>query len=190
VVRQRRCRPGRWRRNRRPCWLIRPWWEWGDGWPSRWAGSAMEGGRLRRGPHRGRRWRCRPHPRAWHTSRWRRSDRWRWWRWWRCAELKYQPGAVLRVAEHDRPAVMDENRGHSHAVDVDAAFAAIDRYPLPAVVMQHHGGCAVDADVRPAVGADGHVPADGKGVSVGSEPDNQGGSERFRRHSPPFRAVV
>jgi hypothetical protein len=45
---------------------------------------------------------------------------------------------VLWIAECDRPAVMDENRGHSHAVDVDAAFTAIDGYPLAAVVMHHH----------------------------------------------------
>jgi hypothetical protein len=83
---------------------------------------------------------------------------------------------------------MDENRGHSHAVDVDAAFAAIDGNPLPAVVMQDHvggrGGRAhtVDADIRPAVAANGHIPADGKGVSIGSEPDDHGGSECFRRH--------
>jgi hypothetical protein len=42
---------------------------------------------------------------------------------------------VLRVAEGDRPALMDENRGHAHAVDVHAALATVDGYPLPAVVM-------------------------------------------------------
>jgi hypothetical protein len=93
---------------------------------------------------------------------------------------------VLRIAERDRPAVMDENRGHSHTVDVDAAFAAIDGNPLPAVVMQDHKGGrarAVDADIGSAVAANGDIPADGKGVSIGSEPDDQGGSECFRGHS-------
>jgi hypothetical protein len=47
---------------------------------------------------------------------------------------------VLWIAEGDRPPVMDENRGHPHAVDVHAAFAAVDGYPLPAVVMNHHMG--------------------------------------------------
>jgi uncharacterized protein YbdZ (MbtH family) len=168
----------RWRRHdrQRRSWrwfrLIPSGWRWSGRRPSRSAGSAMcsDGWRRRRGPH----------------LRARRTPRWR--RWWG-AELKYQPGSVLRIAESDRPAVMDENRGHSHAVDVDAGFAAIDGYPLPAVVMHHHVGGrgghahAVDADIRSAIAADGHVPADGKGVSIGSKPDDQRGSERFRRHS-------
>jgi hypothetical protein len=96
---------------------------------------------------------------------------------------------MLRIAEGDSPAVMDEDRGHPHAVDVDAAFAAVDGNPLRAVVMHHHvggrggGARAVDADIGSAVAANGHVPADGKGVSIGSEPDDQGGSECFRGHS-------
>jgi hypothetical protein len=45
---------------------------------------------------------------------------------------------VVWIAEHDRPAVMDEHRRHPHPVDVHAAFTAVDGYPLPAVVMQHH----------------------------------------------------
>jgi hypothetical protein len=93
---------------------------------------------------------------------------------------------VLWIAEGDCPAVVDEDGGHSHAVDVDPAFGTIDGDPLPAVVVHHHMGGrvhAVDPDVGAAVAPDGHVPADGKGVSVVSEPDDQGGSERSRRHS-------
>jgi hypothetical protein len=52
--------------------------------------------------------------------------------------LEYQPGPVLRIAKSDRPTIVDEDRRHPHAVDVDAAFTAIDGYPLPAVVMHHH----------------------------------------------------
>jgi hypothetical protein len=106
---------------------------------------------------------------------------------------------MLGIAERDRLAVMDEDSGHSHAVDVDPAFAAINGDPLPAVVVHHHvgrrGGSAgaVDADVGSVVVADRHVSTDGKGVSIASEPDDQGGSECFRAHShhlprPSFRA--
>src|ERR1700719_2329953 len=105
--------------------------------------------------------RRRPPTRARRASwRWRRRDRW--WRW-RGAELKYQPGPALWIAESDRLAVMDEHRRHPHPVDVHAAFPAVDAYPLPAVVMQHHmggrGGSshAVDADIGSAVATDGHV---------------------------------
>ncbi len=194
-MRPRRCWPGRRGRSGRPFRMFRPGWGRSGGRPSRLAGSAMHNGGRRRGSHLGRRRRWRPHMRrpGWGPYfRARSTPGWPRWRWRRCAELKYQPSAVLRIAEGDRPAVMDENRGHSHAVDVDAAFAAIDGYPLPAVVMQHHAGRrgggarAVDTDIRPAVGADGHVPADGEGVFLGPEPDDQSGSECFRRHSRPL----
>lgn len=93
---------------------------------------------------------------------------------------------MLWIAEGDRPAVVDEDCRHSHAVDVDPAFAAIDSNPLPTVVMHHDvggSGRPVDPDIGRAVAADGHVPADGEGESLVSEPDDQRGSECFRRHS-------
>jgi hypothetical protein len=106
----------------------------------------------------------------------------------RGTDLKDQPGAVLRMANRDGLAVMDEDRGHPCAVDVDPVSAAVDGHPLPAVVMEHYGGRrgefvrAVDADICPSVMADDHVSARRKGVPLRPEPDNQGGSERFRRH--------
>jgi hypothetical protein len=54
------------------------------------------------------------------------------------AELENQAGTVLRIAQSDRSTVVDENRRHPYTVDVDPAFAPIDRNPLTAVVMQHH----------------------------------------------------
>jgi hypothetical protein len=54
--------------------------------------------------------------------------------------LEDQSRPVLRVAESDRPPVMDEDRRHSHPVDVDPGFAAIDSEPLIAVEVQHHQG--------------------------------------------------
>jgi hypothetical protein len=47
---------------------------------------------------------------------------------------------MLWVAERDRPPVMDEDRRHSHPVDVNPGFAAIDSDPLIAIEMQHHQG--------------------------------------------------
>jgi hypothetical protein len=44
---------------------------------------------------------------------------------------------VLRIAERNRPTVMDEDRGHPHAVDVDPALAPVDGHPPPAIMMQH-----------------------------------------------------
>jgi hypothetical protein len=184
-VHRRRRRHGR--RSRRRRWL-RPGWGWRRRPP--WLrGPAIRSQGRRCGPHP--RWRRGPPIGARYAPRqWWRPDPWRRWR---GAELKYQPGSVLWIAEGDRPAVMDEHRRHPHSVDVDAAFTAVDGYPLPAVVMQHHmdgrrrGSRAVDADIGSAVAADRHVPADGKGVSVGSEPDDHGGSECSRRHNIPFR---
>jgi len=200
-MRCRRPRRGSGGRDRRSLRLIPARWGLSCRRPSWSAGSAMCGER-RRGPHlragrNPRRRRRTPRRRRRRTPRRRRrrrrhNPRRRWrrrWRRWRGAQLEDQPGSVLRIAEPDRPAVMDEHRGHPHAVDVDAAFAPVDGNPLPAVVMQHHmggrRGCtrAVHADIRSTVQANGHVSAGGKGVPIGSEPDNQGGSECFRRHS-------
>ncbi len=125
---------------------------------------------------------------------WAMCNRWGWWRVLhprgrRDAELEHQSGPVLRIAEGDRPTVMDEDRGHPHAVDVNPAFAPVDGDPLPAVVVQHcmggrSGGThSVEADICSAVAADGHVPANGKGVPARSRPDNHWGSKRLRRHS-------
>lgn len=131
----------------------------------------------RRGPHRRRR-----------GSRWRGRGR--------GAELEHQPGPVLRIAKSDRPTVVDEDRRHPHAVDVDPAFAAIDGNPLRAVVMQHDVGGgggrarAAEADIRPAVVADGDISARGEGVPAGSEPDDQRGSKRLRRHGHPPSAPI
>lgn len=92
--------------------------------------------------------------------------------------MEHQSGPMLRIAKSDGPTVMDEDRGHPHAVDVNPPFAPIDGDPLPAVVMQHRmggrsgGAHPVEADIRSAIAADGHVPANGKDVPLTSEPDN------------------
>ena len=54
------------------------------------------------------------------------------------AELEDQPRPTLRVAERDRPTVMDEDRRHSDPVDVNPGFTAVDGDPLAAVEVQHH----------------------------------------------------
>lgn len=54
--------------------------------------------------------------------------------------MEHQPGPVLWIAKIDRPTVVDEDRRHPHAVDVDPALTPIDGNPLPAVVMQHQVG--------------------------------------------------
>jgi hypothetical protein len=67
---------------------------------------------------------------------------------------------------------MDEDRRHSHPVDVNPGFAAIDSDPLIAVEVQHHQGWragsadTVEPDVGATVDADGDVAARGKGVSA------------------------
>lgn len=105
--------------------------------------------------------------------------------------MEDQPRPVLRIAHGDRSTLVDENRRHPHTVDVDPGFAAIDRDPLPAVVMQHdlgrRGGCpAVEADVHAVAAPDGHISARGKGVLPRAEPDDQRRIERLRRHRHPL----
>jgi hypothetical protein len=91
--------------------------------------------------------------------------------------LEDEPRPVLGIAESDRPAVVDEDRRHPHAVDVDPAFCAVDRDPLAGAVMQHdlgRRGGAVEADVGGVVVTDDHVAVRGKGVPTRTEPDDQG----------------
>lgn len=144
------------------------WW----GWWRRWSRRSVVVNR----PHRRRRWR---------RPRWRGR---------RGAELEDQPRPVLRIAKSDRSTVVDENCRHPHAVDVDPAFAPIDRDPLPAVVMQQQlagrAGCApaVEPDVYVIAAPDGHISACGKGVLSRAKPNDQGRTERperVRRHGHP-----
>jgi hypothetical protein len=110
--------------------------------------------------------------------------------------LEDQPRPVLWVTERDRPPVMNEHRRHSHSVDVDPGFAAIDGDPLIAVEVQHHQGRnagsadTVELDVRATVEADGDVATRGKDVSTRTEPDDQGDAERCRRHSYPLSRPI
>jgi hypothetical protein len=108
--------------------------------------------------------------------------------------LEGQPRPALGIAESDRPAVVDEDRRHSHPVDVDPAFCAVDGDPLAGAVMQHdlgRRGCAVEADVGCVVVTDDHVAAGGKGVSTRTEPDDQGGTERpIGRHCYPLSRLI
>ena len=105
--------------------------------------------------------------------------------------MEDQPRPVLRIANGDRSAVVDENRRHPHTVDVDPALAPIDRDPLPAVVMQHYlgqrGGCpVVEADVYAVSVPNGHISAYGKDELPRAEPDDQRRTERLRRHRHPL----
>jgi hypothetical protein len=176
VGRWRLLRHGRWRRrnrravrlNRRAVRLIRPG-RWLSGrWPALPERLAIRA-RRRRGTH----------PVRWRIPRWQGH---------RCAELEDQSGPVIRIAESDGPTITDEDGGHPDAVDIHSAFAPVDGQPALPVVMQHQvsgraGNVgAVEPDIRPAVMADGHVSTRGKGVPLRSEPDNQGGSKRLRRH--------
>jgi hypothetical protein len=161
---------GRWRRwNRRSVRPIRPGWWLSGRWPGLPERFAIRAGGRRRGPH----------PRRRRIPRWQGH---------RCAELEDQSGPVVRIAESDGPTITDEDGGHPDAVDIHPAFAPVDGQPAPAVVMQHQVSrragnvSAVEPDIRPAVMADGHVSAREKGVPLRSEPDNQGGSKRLRRH--------
>jgi hypothetical protein len=159
-----RC-PGR-RARRRPRVLKKRW----RGWKRR--PVVLNGPRRRRscGPHRGR---CRC------------------WRW-RGGELKDQPWPALRIAKGDRSTVVDEDCRHPHTVDIDPGNAAIDGDPLAAVVMENHEGRirgwtdAVEADVGAAVEPDGHIASGWKGVSTRTQPDDQLGTERRRRHGRPL----
>ena len=145
--------------------------------------------RWRMGRHRHRRWwwRVGTHWRR-HSRGWGRSER--------GGELEDQSRPVLGVAESDRPSVMDEDRRHSHPVDVDTGFAAIDSEPLIAVEVQHHQGRrarpadTVEPDVRGRVEADGDVTARGKGVPTRAQPDDQGGPERCRQRSHPLSRPI
>jgi len=56
----------------------------------------------------------------------------------------------LGITESDRAAVVDEDRRHTHPVDIDPAFAAVDGDPPIAAVVQHdmgRRGRAVEVDV-------------------------------------------
>lgn len=153
-----------------------------------WAGRLKSlGGQSGRGRCRLRLPRGAPQDRSWRRGRysWARPG----WRVRRGTDLKEQPGSVLRMADHDGLAVMDEHRGHPRAIDVDPVATAVDGYPLPAVVMEHHGRRrgefvrAVDPDVCSSIMADDHISTRREGVPLRPEPDNQGGSERLRRHT-------
>jgi hypothetical protein len=134
----------------------------------------------------GRRWRwCLGTPRRGHSRGRRRSSR--------GGKSEHQPWAVLGVAERDRPAVMDEDRRHAHAVDVHAGFTAIDGDPLVAVEVQDHqrrhagSGITAELDVGAAADADRDVTAGGERVATRAEPDDQGDAERCHRQTrPPF----
>jgi hypothetical protein len=90
---------------------------------------------------------------------------------------------VRWIAERDRPPVVDEDRRHSHSVDVDPGFAAIDGDPLIAVEVQHDQGRSagsadtVEPDVRAVVGTDGDVATGGEDVPTRPEPDDQRGAD-------------
>jgi hypothetical protein len=147
---------------------------------------------------RNRPWcRCR-RPRWWGCWRGRRGVTHRWGhargrrRGSRGGKSEHQPRPVLWVAEGDRPPVMNEDRRHAHAVDVDAGFTAIDGDPLVAVEVQDYqrrrAGSVhtVEPDVCARADADRDVSAGGERVATRAEPDDQGDAEPCRRHTHPL----
>jgi hypothetical protein len=84
---------------------------------------------------------------------------------------------VLRIAESDRPAVVDEDRRHPHPVDINPASTAVDGNPLVAAVVQHdmsRRGRAVEGDIGCVAVTDDHVAPRGEGVPTMTGPDDQG----------------
>ena len=178
-------------RRRRWSWSSRrrraPRWGRWAGRAAAWARLAAAGNAERASvPVEGWRWRRRMWTHRRGHARGRGRSR-------RGGELEDQPRPVLRVAEGDRAPVVDEDRRHPHAVDVNPGFAAIDGDPLLAVEMHHHQGWyarspeAIESDVRTPVDADGDIASRGENVPMRAEPDDQSGAERCRRHvRPPF----
>ncbi len=120
-------------------------------------------------------------------------------------DLENEPRAALRIADRDRLTGPDVDRRRPRAVDVHAAGAAVDGYPVAPGKAQHHlrarcrrwrGGAAraLQRDVDPSAVAHQHVAAGGKDVPQWSDPNGQrggrtGGSLRpHHRHlSSPVR---